>query len=39
MRLALKYGATIPVDPKSLPSRTVIIATNAAETAVTFDKC
>ena len=36
---ALKYGATAPVEPKSLPSRKVIIATNAAETAVTFEKC
>ena len=36
---ALKYGAAVPVDPRTLPSRKVIIATNAPETAVTFDKC
>ena len=36
---ALKYGAAAWVDPKTLPPRTVIVATNAAETAVTFNQC
>ena len=36
---ALKFGAAAPVDPKTLPPRTVIVATNAAETAVTFNQC
>ena len=36
---ALKYAAAVAVNPNTLPSRNVIIATNAAETAVTFNKC
>ena len=34
-----KYGAALRVEPSTLTSRTVIVATNAAETAVTFHKC
>ena len=33
-----KYGAAT-IDPETLTPRTVIVATNAAETAVTFHKC
>ena len=36
---APKFGAGAPIDPKTLAERTVIVATNAAETAVTFNKC
>ena len=34
-----KYGAADHIDPATLTPRTVIVATNAAETAVTFHKC
>ena len=34
-----KFGAASRVDPSTLTARTVIVATNAAETAVTFHKC
>ena len=34
-----KYGAASRVEPSGLTARTVIVATNAAETAVTFHKC
>ena len=34
-----KYGAADPINPETLTPRTVIVATNAAETAVTFHKC
>ena len=34
-----KYGAVSHVEPSTLTARTVIVATNAAETAVTFHKC
>ena len=34
-----KYGAASRVEPSALTARTVIVATNAAETAVTFHKC
>ena len=33
-----KYGAADPINPDNLTPRTVIVATNAAETAVTFHK-
>ena len=36
---ALKFGAAAPIDPATLLPRTVIVATNAAETAVTFNQC
>ena len=36
---ALKFGAGSPIDPSTLAPRTVIVATNAAETAVTFNQC
>ena len=36
---AVNSGAAAPADPSLLPSREVIIATTAAETAVTCDKC
>ena len=31
-----KFGAADPIEPETLTPRTVIVATNAAETAVTF---
>ena len=35
-----KFGASTRIDPTTtLAARTVIVATNAAETAVTFNKC
>ena len=34
-----KFGAADHIDPATLAPRTVIVATNAAETAVTFHKC
>ena len=34
-----KFGAATRIEPSSLTARTVIVATNAAETAVTFNKC
>ena len=34
-----KFGAADPINPETLVPRTVIVATNAAETAVTFHKC
>ena len=34
-----KFGAADPINPDTLTPRTVIVATNAAETAVTFHKC
>ena len=34
-----KYAAALRVEPSTLTARTVIVATNAAETAVTFHKC
>ena len=34
-----KYGAADRKEPSTLTARTVIVATNAAETAVTFHKC
>ena len=34
-----KFGAASRVEPSGLTARTVIVATNAAETAVTFHKC
>ena len=34
-----KYGAADPINPDNLTPRTVIVATNAAETAVTCHKC
>ena len=34
-----KFGAADHIDPDTLTPRTVIVATNAAETAVTFHKC
>ena len=34
-----KFGAADPINPDTLTQRTVIVATNAAETAVTFHKC
>ena len=35
----MKFGTATPVDPQTLAPRTVIVATNAAETAVTFNQC
>ena len=34
-----KFGAAARVDPRTVPPRTVIVATNAAETAVMFNQC